>query len=405
MSLKAVILVGGAQKGTRFRPLSDLSLHKKCLFSIAGIPLIEHHIGFLCELENLSEILLLGFYPADEFTNFIDECRQKYRVPVRYLYEGEPLGTAGGLLKFEDEILAGNPKAAFVLNADVCGDLPVTEMVQELDSHSDAQGLLLTTEATREQSINFGCVVLGLNGKVLHYVDKPTTFITSHISCGIYLLRPQVWKYFHKLMRNGQVPSIWFETDIFPDMALDGTLHALWTTRWWSQAKNAAAALYANGHYLRLYQTRCPERLATGPNIIGDVFIDPTAEVHPTAKIGPNVSIEAGAKIGPGVRIRESIILPECVLKAHCCVLYSVVGWRSIVGAWARIEGTPISPNPNIPFAKLDNKPLFNENGRLNPSLTILGSDVNVSDEQVILNTVVLPYKDLSCSYKNQIIL
>lgn len=96
------------------------------------------------------------------------------------------------------------------------------------------------------------------------------------------------------------------------------------------------AALYANRHYLRLYRDRCPERLSTStlksPEIIGDVYIDPTAVVHPSAKIGPNVSIGAGAVIGAGVRIRESIILPECMLEEHCCVIYSVVGWRSVLG-------------------------------------------------------------------------
>lgn len=50
------------------------------------------------------------------------------------------------------------PKAVFVLNSDVCGDLPVEEMVAELERSPDAQCLLLTTEATREQSKNFGCV-------------------------------------------------------------------------------------------------------------------------------------------------------------------------------------------------------------------------------------------------------
>jgi mannose-1-phosphate guanylyltransferase len=69
------------------------------------------------------------------------------------------------------------------------------------------------------------------------------------------------------------------------------------------------------------------------------------------------------------------------------------------------VEGSPIAPNPNIPFAKLDNKPMFNVDGRLNPSITILGSDVNIARELVLLNSVVLPYKDLAAGCKNQIIL
>lgn len=43
------------------------------------------------------------------------------------------------------------------------------------------------------------------------------------------------------------------------------------------------------------------------------------------------------------------------------------------MGKWSRVEGTPCDPNPNKPFAKMDNPPLFNMDGRLNPSITIIG--------------------------------
>ena len=43
------------------------------------------------------------------------------------------------------------------------------------------------------------------------------------------------------------------------------------------------------------------------------------------------------------------------------------------MGRWARIEGTPNDPNPNKAFAKVDIPDLFNADGRLNPSITVLG--------------------------------
>lgn len=84
----------------------------------------------------------------------------------RYLEEPEALGTACGLYHFRSILLENNPSALFVLNADVCGDLPIAEMAYELTVKHDAHGLLLTTEATREQSINYGSVVIDPNGKV-----------------------------------------------------------------------------------------------------------------------------------------------------------------------------------------------------------------------------------------------
>lgn len=62
--------------------------------------------------------------------------------------------------------MSGSPDAFFVINSDVCGDLPIEEMVYDLNSKPQADGLLLTTEATREQSVNYGSVVIDKDGRV-----------------------------------------------------------------------------------------------------------------------------------------------------------------------------------------------------------------------------------------------
>lgn len=67
--------------------------------------------------------------------------------------------------------------------------------------------------------------------------------------------------------------------------------------------------------------------------------------------------------------------------------------------------GTQSDPDPNKPFAKMENPSLFNSDGKLNPSITILGSFVTVAPEKVLLNSIVLPHKELTRSYKNEIIL
>ena len=54
-------------------------------------------------------------------------------------------------------------------------------------------------------------------------------------------------------------------------------------------------------------------------------------------------------------------------------VVFVRIGKDARIGSWARVEGTPNDPNPNKPFAKMDNNPLFNMDGKLNPSITIVG--------------------------------
>lgn len=146
-------------------------------------------------------------------------------------------------------------------------------------------------------------------------------------------------------------------------------------TNWWSQVKTAGSAIYANRHYLELSKINHPERFSEpySCNIIPNVYIHPLASVHSTATLGPNVSVGSGVSIGPGVRVRESIILDNAVIGDHSLIIHSIVGRKVVVGKWSRVEGTPGDPDPNKPFSKMENLPLFNKEGKLNPSITILG--------------------------------
>lgn len=427
--LKAVILIGGLQKGTRFRPLS-LDVPKP-LFPVAGFPTIQHHIEACCKIPNLKEILLIGFYQYqsnDALSNFISSMAQEYKISIRYLQEYAPLGTAGGIYHFRDQIKSGNPEAFILMHGDVCGDFPLVDMTNFHQKLKDRVMItIMGTEATRQQSLNYGCIVENKEThEVLHYAEKPSTFVSTSINCGVYvcsldvfhqiaiMFKKQQQDYYSCLSDVGDnghsnKDSLRLEQDILMPLVGTGKLFVYHTKRWWSQLKTAGSAIYANRHYLELYHRDHPERLATNktgsPNIVGDVFIHPSASVHPTATLGPNVSIGKGVTIGPGVRIRESIILGDANIQNHSCILYSIIGWNSVVGEWCRVEGTPGDPNPNKPFTKTENVPLFNSDGRLNPSITILGCNVHVPAEIILLNSIVLPHKDLGQSYKNEIIL
>ncbi|XP_065096181.1 mannose-1-phosphate guanylyltransferase regulatory subunit alpha-B [Paramisgurnus dabryanus] len=421
--LKAIILIGGPQKGTRFRPLSFEV--PKPLFPVAGVPMLQHHIEACAQVPEVKEIILIGFYqPNEELNRFISSAQQEFKISIRYLQEFAALGTGGGIYHFRDQILSGGPDAFFLMNADVCSEFPLQEMLRFHCQHGDNHcGVILGTTANRTQSLNYGCIVENQQtNEVLHFVEKPSTFISDVINCGIYLFTPDIFGYIGKVFQrnqqeriqediaNGrQMPEvIRLEQDIFTTLAGQKKLCVYKTQHFWSQIKSAGSAIYASRLYLNQYHRTHPERLTTnqdsGPKIIGDVFIHPTANIDPSAVLGPNVSIGKGVTIGGGVRVRESIILHGAVLQDHCCVLNSIVGWDSTVGKWARVEGTPSDPNPNDPYAKIDSETLFRDGG-LTPSITILGCNVNIPSEVIIRNSIVLPHKDLNRSFKNQIIL
>ena len=176
--------------GTRFRPLS-LDIPKP-LFPVAGLPMIEHHIDACKKIPDLGEVLIIGSYPANDLQQFVQIMVKKYKIIIRYLQEFTPLGTAGGMYHFRDQIRAGNPDYFFVMNGDVCADFPLHEI---LESHKESKALLtiMATEATRQQSLNYGCIVLAKDDKVSHYVEKPSTFVSTLINCGVYIVSPDIF--------------------------------------------------------------------------------------------------------------------------------------------------------------------------------------------------------------------
>lgn len=104
--------------------------------------------------------------------------------------------------------------------------------------------------------------------------------------------------------------------------------------------------------------------------------------------IGPNVVVGAGA------RIKDAIILDDSEVRDHACVLNAIIGWRSHVGVWTRIEG---SATPSFEAAVNES---FNS-----PTISILGEDVFVADEVVVRNCVVLPHKEIKSSTVGEVIM
>ncbi|KAL2939195.1 Mannose-1-phosphate guanyltransferase alpha [Bienertia sinuspersici] len=103
----AVILVGGPTEGTTFRPLSFNT--QKPLFPIAGHPMIHHQISACKTIPNLVQIFLIGLYEERELALYVSSISNELKVPVRYLKEDKPLGSAGGLYHFRDLIMEDEP--------------------------------------------------------------------------------------------------------------------------------------------------------------------------------------------------------------------------------------------------------------------------------------------------------
>ncbi|KAK4394602.1 Pyridoxine/pyridoxamine 5'-phosphate oxidase 1, chloroplastic, partial [Sesamum angolense] len=416
----AVIMIGGPTKGTRFRPLS-LNIPKP-LFPLAGQPMVHHPISACKRIPNLAQIYLVGFYEEREFALFVSSISNELRVPVRYLKEDKPHGSAGGLYNFRDQIMEENPSHIFLLNCDVCCSFPLPEM---LDAHRSYGGIgtILVIKVSPETANQFGELVADpVSNELLHYTEKPETFVSDRINV-VCMSLPPTFTAIQGVSRNGRIelPSgvypalkhsspqtgriaipviflhfgkkkeIEFRETPFSNLVQPESSHRFCTTgsRYSIPACWQKAVLHirnqgllgtnqnsgVNGHHL-----------ASGDGlkkatISGDVYIHPSAKVNPTAKIGPNVSISANARIGAGARLVSCIVLDDVEIKENAVVIHAIVGWKSSIGRWSRVQGSG------------------DYNAKL--GVTILGESVTVEDEVVVINSIVLPNKTLNGSWSS----
>ncbi|KAI9829144.1 MAG: Proteasome subunit alpha type-2 [Thelocarpon impressellum] len=423
---KAVILVGGPSRGTRFRPLS-LDVPKP-LFDVAGHPIVWHCLTAIAKVPAIREVILIGYYDEAVLRDFLKDSSKEFpNITTKYLREYEALGTAGGLYHFRDAILKGKPERFFVLNADVCCSFPLNEMIR-LFEEKDAEAVIMGTRVSNDAASNFGCIVSDAHTRrVLHYVEKPESHISNLINCGVYLFatecifpaikssikrrseRPRLVSYpssenlessfFADKDEDGEKNEVLrLEQDILSDLADSKQFYVYETKDFWRQIKTAGSAVPANALYLqKAFQNQSEELAPPSAVIVPPVFIHPTATVDPTAKLGPNVSIGPRVVIGAGVRVKEAIVLEDAEIKHDACVLYSIIGWNSRVGAWARVEGTPTPVGSHTTSIV--------KNGVKVQSITILGKECGVGDEVRVQNCVCLPYKTLKRDVANEVIM
>ncbi|KAK9297379.1 hypothetical protein QLX08_008939 [Tetragonisca angustula] len=352
-TMRAVILVGGY--GTRLRPLT-LS-RPKPLVEFANKPMLLHQIEALVAT-NVTEVILAVSYRAEEMERDLSEEVKRLGVRLIFSHEPEPLGTAGPLALVHD-LLSSGDEPFFVLNSDIICDFPFMQLLDFHKNHG-REGTIIVTKV--EEPSKYGVVVYGDDGKIEDFVEKPQEFISNKINAGMYIFNPSI-------LKRIELKPTSIEKEIFPHMARDGELYAMELTGFWMDVGQPKDFLKGMSMYLTSLRQKSPEKLYSGPGVVGNVLIDETAKIGKDCRIGPNVTIGPGVVLSDGCCIKRSTILKAAVIKEHAWLDGCIVGWRSVVGRWVRMEGT-----------------------------TVLGEDVIVKDELYINGGQVLPHKNISSS-------
>jgi len=351
--MRALILVGGY--GTRLRPLT-LS-RPKPLVEFANKPMLLHQMEALVEA-GVTEIVLAVSYRAEQMEQELSEEAKKLGVSLVFSHETEPLGTAGPLALAKD-ILGASDAPFFVLNSDIICEFPFKDMVAFHRSHGQ-EGTIVVTKV--EEPSKYGVVVYGEQGRIQSFIEKPQEFVSNKINAGMYILSPSV-------LRRIQLRPTSIEKEVFPEMVDDGQLYAMELQGFWMDVGQPRDFLTGMCLYLTSLRQKNASALHSGPGIVGNVLVDPTARIGQGCRIGPNVTVGPGVVIEDGVCVKRSTLLKGATVRSHSWLDGCIVGWRSVVGQWVRIENN-----------------------------TVLGEDVIVKDEIYINGGQVLPHKSIAAS-------
>ena len=136
--MKAMILAAG--EGRRMAPLTDTS--PKPMLSVAGRPLIEHHLRRLREA-GVTEVVVNVAHLAEKLIDFLGDG-SRWDIHVAISRERQPLETAGGIIHALS-LLGDAP--FLVVNGDIYTDYPFEQLVGTLPPAAGAHLILVANPA------------------------------------------------------------------------------------------------------------------------------------------------------------------------------------------------------------------------------------------------------------------
>lgn len=351
--MKALILVGGY--GTRLRPLTLTC--PKSLIEFCNKPMLMHQIEALAEV-GVKHIILAVSYLSEMLEAELQKTEEKLDIRITMSREVEPLGTAGPLA-LAKQWLMETDEPFFVLNSDVTCEYPFKQMIEFHKSHGK-EGTLVVTKV--EEPSKYGVVIYDTEGQIDKFVEKPQEFVSNKINAGMYMFSSSI------LNRIEPRPTS-IEKEIFPYMAHDGQLYCMELEGYWMDIGQPKDFITGTALHLGALKKKNPDSLYHGPGVRGNVMVHPTATVHPDAVIGPNVVVGPGAVIENGTCISRCVIMKDAKIESHSWIQNSIIGRKSTVGKWVRME-----------------------------EVCVLGEDVQIKDELYLNGAKVLPHKALSAS-------
>jgi mannose-1-phosphate guanylyltransferase len=310
------VMVMAAGKGTRLRPVTDLL--PKPMAPVANRPVL-YHILRLLKRHGFSEVVLNLHHMPEVITDYLGDG-SAVGLDVRYSYEPELLGTAGGVKKNEDFL---GVDTFLVMSGDALTDIDLTQLVAA--HHRNGSIATLAVKEVDDPSL-YGVVVTDDDDRVIGFQEKPSREEARSrlCNCGIYVFEPEILS----LIPAGEFDD--FGSRLFPDLLRQHVaFHAHTCDGYWSDVGNLSEFSRGNADAL----TGKVKVDLLGKEVRPGVWVDEDVSISPSVRIEPPVLIGRGCSLGEGVVIEGPAVLGE----------------HTVVGAEAHIVRAVVLPQSQVP--------------------------------------------------------
>lgn len=295
--VKAFVLAAG--KGTRLRPFTDEI--PKPLVPVLNKPVMGSVLD-LCRFHGVTEAVANLHYKGERIEQHFGNGAP-WGVDLRYSWEEQLLGTAGGVRKQADFL---SSETCVIISGDLVTDLNLSELIAFHKSRG-----AMATMALKEvgDPSRFGVVVCDELGRIASFQEKPARAEAKSrmVNTGIYILEPEV---FNLIPADSFFD---FGKDLFPLMLKHNLpLYGMETGAYWSDVGTLAQYLYTHWDLLT--------HPITAARIGENTIVEPGAIISCNALIGKNCHIESGAQV-----LGYSCIGDGTVIRANASVLDSIV--------------------------------------------------------------------------------
>ncbi|MGY5850479.1 nucleotidyltransferase family protein [Salegentibacter sp. F14] len=199
LPLECMIMAGG--RGKRLSPLTDKV--PKPMLLLGNKPIIEHNIDRLISY-GIKKIYISVKYLGEQIQEYFGDGSNK-GISIEYIWEDEPLGTAGAL-SLVDEFKTDK---VLLMNSDLFTDVDFEDLFIDL-VNNDADMAV----ASMEYKIDVPYAVFETeDDKVINFKEKPS--YVYHSNAGIYILKK---KLIDKIPKN----EFYDITDLMENLVKEG---------------------------------------------------------------------------------------------------------------------------------------------------------------------------------------